>query len=68
MVNQIIQALASFLSRRCQASCVAQRDICSQSGHTRAEVQGYFEDAGFVDVEVTEFVSGTLARCVGRKP
>lgn len=44
--------------------------ICGSLGrsHTRAEVEGYFTDAGFVDVEITEFVPNTLARCYGRKP
>jgi len=28
----------------------------------------HFEAAGFVDVEVTEFIPGTLSRCFGRKP
>ncbi len=44
--------------------------ICGSLGrsHTRAEVEGYFTSAGFVDVEITEFVPNTLARCYGRKP
>jgi len=44
--------------------------ICGSLGraHTRAEVAGYFETAGFIDVEVVEFMPGTLARCFGRKP
>ena len=44
--------------------------ICGSLGrsHTRAEVAGYFADAGFVGVDVSEFVPGTLARCVGVKP
>lgn len=44
--------------------------ICGSNGrsHSRAEVAGYFSDAGFVDVDVTEFVPGILARCAGRKP
>ena len=44
--------------------------ICGSEGraHTRAECLGYFKAAGFVEVEVTDFVAGTLARCVGMKP
>jgi cyclopropane fatty-acyl-phospholipid synthase-like methyltransferase len=44
--------------------------ICGSEGraHTRAECQGYFASAGFVDIEVIDFVPGILARCVGRKP
>lgn len=36
--------------------------------HTVAECLDYFRDAGFVDVENTEFVPGTLTRTFGRKP
>ncbi|RLE26163.1 MAG: hypothetical protein DRJ50_01510, partial [Actinobacteria bacterium] len=36
--------------------------------HTNAECLGYFEEAGFVDVEVTVFVEGTLTRISGTKP
>lgn len=36
--------------------------------HTRAECVGYFEDAGFVDVTVNEFIPNVLARVAGRKP
>ncbi len=36
--------------------------------HTNADCVGYFERAGFVDVEVLPFVEGTLARIVGTKP
>ena len=44
--------------------------ICGSQGraHTRAECEDYFRSAGFVDVEVTDFVPGILARCVGKKP
>lgn len=35
--------------------------------HTRAECIGYLEAAGFVDVEVQDFVPGILARVSGRK-
>jgi len=44
--------------------------ICGSEGraHTRAECQNYFASAGFVDIEVIDFVPGILARCVGRKP
>ena len=44
--------------------------ICGSEGraHTRAECESYFRSAGFVDVEVTDFVPGILARCVGKKP
>lgn len=36
--------------------------------HSETECIGYFETAGFVDVENTEFVKGTLTRTFGRKP
>lgn len=36
--------------------------------HSVTECIGYFEDAGFVDVENVDFVPGTLTRTVGRKP
>jgi len=44
--------------------------ICGSLGraHSRAEVAGYFAAAGFADVEVSQFMPGTLARCFGRKP
>jgi hypothetical protein len=44
--------------------------ICGSLGraHSRSECAGYFTAAGFVDVEVSEFIPGTLARCFGRKP
>ncbi|MDP6862078.1 MAG: methyltransferase [Acidimicrobiales bacterium] len=44
--------------------------ICGSHGraHTRAECENYFRSAGFVDVEVSDFVPGILARCVGKKP
>ena len=43
--------------------------VCGSEGraHTRSECEEYFRSAGFSDVEVTDFVSGTLARCFGRK-
>jgi hypothetical protein len=44
--------------------------ICGSLGrsHSRRECGGYFSAAGFLDVELTEFVPGTLVRCFGRKP
>ncbi len=36
--------------------------------HSDAECIGYFEAAGFVDVENVDFVAGTLTRTFGRKP
>lgn len=36
--------------------------------HSITECIGYFETAGFVDVENVEFVPNTLTRTVGRKP
>lgn len=36
--------------------------------HTRAECVRYFENAGFTDVEVAEFIPGILVRVWGRKP
>ncbi len=36
--------------------------------HTVTECIGYFENAGFVDVENHDFVPNTLTRTVGRKP
>ncbi|MGY9074832.1 MAG: methyltransferase [Acidimicrobiales bacterium] len=44
--------------------------ICGSNGrsHTRVECIKYFEDAGFVDVEVSDFVPNVLARCFGVKP
>ena len=36
--------------------------------HTNADCIGYFEDAGFIDVTVNEFVPGALARITGSKP
>ena len=43
--------------------------LCAGQGraHTVAECVGYFEAAGFHDVEVTEFVPNTLQRVSGRK-
>lgn len=35
--------------------------------HTRSECVGYFEAAGFVDVTVSDFIPGVLARVAGRK-
>jgi len=44
--------------------------VCGSLGraHSRGECAGYFAAAGFVDVELSEFIPGTLARCFGRKP
>jgi hypothetical protein len=44
--------------------------LCAGLGraHTVAECIAYFELAGFSDVEVNEFVPGTLQRVSGRKP
>ncbi len=36
--------------------------------HTVTECIGYFEAAGFVEVENVDFVAGTLTRTTGRKP
>jgi SAM-dependent methyltransferase len=36
--------------------------------HSTTECIGYFEAAGFVEVENVDFVPGTLTRTVGRKP
>ena len=36
--------------------------------HTRADCMGYFERAGFIQIEVNEFVPGILARVSGLKP
>lgn len=36
--------------------------------HSDTECVGYFENAGFVDVENVDFVPGTLTRTFGRKP
>lgn len=36
--------------------------------HTRAECVGYFEQAGFTDVQVHEFIPGVLVRVSGAKP
>lgn len=36
--------------------------------HTNADCVGYFENAGFVDVSMNEFVPGSLARITGFKP
>lgn len=36
--------------------------------HTEADCIGYFEAAGFKDVVVNEFISGTLSRISGTKP
>jgi len=36
--------------------------------HTEAEVKGYLQGAGFVDVAVHPFVPGVLSRVTGRKP
>lgn len=36
--------------------------------HTRAECASYFERAGFIDVEVNDFIPGILVRVSGLKP
>lgn len=36
--------------------------------HSVTECLGYFEQAGFVDIENVDFVHGTLTRTVGHKP
>ncbi|MBT5110312.1 MAG: methyltransferase domain-containing protein [Rhodospirillaceae bacterium] len=36
--------------------------------HTEADCIGYFEQAGFTDIGVHEFVAGTLSRITGTKP
>lgn len=36
--------------------------------HSTTECVGYFEQAGFVDIENVDFVPGTLTRTVGTKP
>ena len=36
--------------------------------HSVTECIGYFENAGFIDVQNVDFVPGTLTRTVGRKP
>lgn len=36
--------------------------------HTRADCVGYFEQAGFTDIKVHEFVPGILVRVSGSKP
>lgn len=36
--------------------------------HTEAEVRGYLQGAGFIDVAVHPFVPGVLSRVAGRKP
>ncbi len=44
--------------------------ICGSQGraHTRAECAGYLAAAGFTDVEISDFIPGSLARAFGRKP
>ncbi len=37
-------------------------------GHTESEVCQYLRDVGFVDVSITEFISGILTRATGDKP
>lgn len=37
-------------------------------GHTESEVCQYLRDAGFVDVTITDFISGILTRATGKKP
>ena len=36
--------------------------------HSEKEVQGYLEEAGFVDVRINEFIPGSLSRITGQKP
>ena len=36
--------------------------------HSEKEVQGYLEEAGFVDVRIHSFIPGSLSRITGRKP
>lgn len=36
--------------------------------HSEADVIGYFKDAGFWDVQVNEFIPGSLSRITGTKP
>ena len=36
--------------------------------HSEQEVKGYLKDAGFVDIDVNEFVPGSLTRITGTKP
>ncbi|MEM7404323.1 MAG: methyltransferase [Pseudomonadota bacterium] len=36
--------------------------------HSVADVEGYFESAGFTEIGTTDFVPGVLQRTVGRKP
>lgn len=36
--------------------------------HSQSDVVGYFTAAGFTDVQVVEFIPGSLDRAVGRKP
>lgn len=36
--------------------------------HTRSECASYFKNAGFVDVEVNDFIPGILVRVTGLKP
>ncbi|MFV0259154.1 MAG: methyltransferase [Acidimicrobiales bacterium] len=52
------------------AALWGMQEILYNSGgkaHTRAQVRGYFEAAGFVDVAEHEFVPGVLVRVTGRK-
>lgn len=36
--------------------------------HSESDCVGYFEQAGFVDIELVEFIPQTLTRVTGRKP
>jgi len=36
--------------------------------HSEKEVQEYLEEAGFVDVQINEFIPGSLSRITGKKP
>ena len=36
--------------------------------HSEKEVQGYLEEAGFVDVTINPFIPGSLSRITGKKP
>jgi hypothetical protein len=37
-------------------------------GHTESEVCGYLRDAGFVEVTISDFITGVLTRATGHKP
>ena len=44
--------------------------ICGSLGraHTRSDCVEYFEKAGFVDIEISDFVPNVLVRCSGWRP